>query len=159
MQYTYQDFFPTAQSTFWTHRYGCLLVLLLFFLFSLFYIGITCPFEDFSHPGKQKKSCSGQDGVNGEGGARGSCRFWSRLLNTQRGVSRCAQKSPIMKWANVLKESSKKFTEAECSLSQQRQLVHWYRWVPRTLTWQGKLALQGAHPPEDNSVSAHWNHY
>ena len=26
-----------------------------------------------------------------------------------------------------------------------------YRWVPRTLTWQGKPVLQGACPPEDNS--------
>ena len=83
------------------------------------------PLRTFSiQRNEQKKSCSGQDGVNGEGGARGSCRFWSRLLNTQRGVSRCAQKSPIMKWANVLKESSKKFTEAKHSISQQRQLAH-----------------------------------
>ena len=28
----------------------------------------------------------------------------------------------------------KKFTEAKCSLSRQRHLVHWHRWVPRTLT-------------------------
>ena len=47
-------------------------------------------------------------------------------------MGRCTHKSPIMKWANALKESSKKFTEAKCSLSQQCQLVHWYRWVPRT---------------------------
>ena len=31
-------------------------------------------------------------------------------------------------------KSSKKFTHAKRSLSQQRQLVHWYRWVSRTLT-------------------------
>ena len=54
-------------------------------------------------------------------------------LNTQNGTGRCACKSPIMKWANVLKESTKKFTEAEQSLSQQFQLVHSYRWVGRTL--------------------------
>ena len=30
---------------------------------------------------------------------------WSqKLLNTQPGVGRCAHKSPIMKWANALKE-------------------------------------------------------
>ena len=66
------------------------------------------------------------------------------------GVLRCTHKTPIMKWANI--ESSKKFTEAECSLSQQRQLVHWYRWIPRTLTYLGKPVLQGVNPPEDNSI-------
>ena len=60
--------------------------------------------------------------------------FGPKLLNTQCSVGRCADKLPIMKWANVLKESSKKFTKAERSLSQQCQLVHWYRWVSRTLT-------------------------
>ena len=60
--------------------------------------------------------------------------FGPKLLNTQCSVGRCADKLPITKWANVLKESSKKFTKAERSLSQQCQLVHWYRWVSRTLT-------------------------
>ena len=48
-----------------------------------------------------------------------------KLLNTLCSVGRCAYISPIMKWANELKESLKKFTEVECSLSQQLQLVHW----------------------------------
>ena len=50
--------------------------------------------------------------------------FGQKLLNTQYGVGRRAHKSPIMTWANTLNESSKKFTKAEHSLSQQRQLVH-----------------------------------
>ena len=33
--------------------------------------------------------------------------FGQKLLNTQHGVGRCAHKSPIMKWANVMKESSR----------------------------------------------------
>ena len=45
----------------------------------------------------------------------------------------------------------KKFTEAEHSLSQQRQLVYWYRWVPRTLISLGKPELQEVCPPENNS--------
>ena len=45
--------------------------------------------------------------------------FCQKLLNTQHGVGRCANKSP-MKWANALKESSKKFTEAKGSLSRKR---------------------------------------
>ena len=72
---------------------------------------------------ENKKSQLGWDQVNREGGA------WS-LLNTKQGVGWCTRESPIMKWANTLKTSSKKFTEAECSLSQQLQLVHWYRWEP-----------------------------
>ena len=35
-------------------------------------------------------------------------------------------------WVGALKESSKNFTEAKRSLSQQHQLIHWHRWVPRT---------------------------
>ena len=46
-----------------------------------------------------------------------------KLLNTQCVVGSCTRKSPIIKWANALTESSKKITEAEHSLSQQRQLV------------------------------------
>ena len=33
--------------------------------------------------------------------------FGQKLLNTQCGMGRCAHKSPIMKQANVLKESQK----------------------------------------------------
>ena len=72
-------------------------------------------FEEFFHQGKQKQSL-GQDRVNREGGAWLSCSFWSKLLNTQLRMDRCAHKSPIMKWAK--KGSSKKYTEAECSFSE-----------------------------------------
>ena len=37
-----------------------------------------------------------------EGGARGSCRFAQKRLNTQCGAGSCARKSPITKWANAL---------------------------------------------------------
>ena len=47
-----------------------------------------------------------------------------KRLTTQRSVGRYARKSPIIKWANVLKESPKKFSEPERSLSQQCQLIH-----------------------------------
>ena len=77
--------------------------------------------------------------------------FGQTLLNSQHSVGRGTRKSPIKKWANALKESSKKLTEAEWSFSQHHQLVHWYRWVPRTPTWCRKTVLQGACPPEDSS--------
>ena len=87
--------------------------------------------------GNKKKCHSGWDWVNREAGQGCHAILGQKLLNIQHGVGRCARKSPIMKWANVLKESSKKFTDVEHSLSQQHQLVHWYKWVPRTLTWGG----------------------
>ena len=58
-------------------------------------------------------------------GHRGHAIFGQKLLTTQHGVGRCAPKSPIMKWVNVLKESfKKKCTETKRSLSPQGQLVH-----------------------------------
>ena len=68
---------------------------------------------------------------NKEDGTQARRHFWS---NTKCSLGRGACKSPTMKWGNALKETSKKFTKAERSLSQQHQLVQWYRWVPRTLT-------------------------
>ena len=49
--------------------------------------------------------------MNKEGGARGAIDvFGQKLLNTRHNVGRCSHKSPIMKWANILKESSKKIS-------------------------------------------------
>ena len=94
--------FFIAQNCFWTHWFWYLLVLLLFFVLPL--------------PHQQNiyiwGLCSRWDQVNRKGGAWESWHFWSKLLNSQHSVGRCRYKSPIMKWANVLKESSKKFTEA-----------------------------------------------
>ena len=53
----------------------------------------------------------------GRMGHGGHAIFGHRLLNTQCSVGRCACKSPIIRWAKTLKESSEKFTKAECSLS------------------------------------------
>ena len=57
---------------------------------------------------------------------RGHAVCGQKLLNIQRCGGRCACKSAVMKWANELKESSKKFTESESSLSH-HQLIHWFR--------------------------------
>ena len=105
-------FFSTAQNRFWTYQFWCLLVLLLFFLFHLFHIGKTFPFEDFFIWGnKQTKKLLvkllGCNWVNREDGVWGLCCFWSKLLTTQCSVGRWARNSPIMKWANTLKDSSK----------------------------------------------------
>ena len=128
-------FFPLLKTGFWTPQFWCLLVCLLFFVSPL--------------PGRQNVSlwglfsssekyiyifCLGQDWVNREGGARGSCCFLNKKCWTLSSIGRCACKSTIMKWENTLRESSKNFTKAKYSLSQHHQLAHWYRWVPRTLT-------------------------
>ena len=67
-------------------------------------------FEGFFSSRKIKKHRPGQDPRIGR---LGHCRgghavFSKKLLNTQRDVGRWACKSPIMKWANTMKESSKK---------------------------------------------------
>ena len=146
MQYTYWDIFSTSQNSFWTLQFWCLLVLLPFFV-SPFPRQQNVSYEDFSHPGEQEKVAWSEMGWIGRVGHRSHAIFGQKLLNTWCGVGRCAGKSPIMKWANMLKESSKKkITEAKHSLSQQLQLVHWYRWVLRTLTYWGKPVLQGPTP-------------
>ena len=79
-------------------------------------------------------------GWTGRVGHRGCAGFGQKLLNTQRGIDRNAHKSPITKWANALKGSSKKkkFTEAR-GLWQHHQLLHWHRWVPEHSPSEGIL--------------------
>ena len=74
----------------------------------------------FIQGNKQKKVTWSEIGWIGRVGHRVMLIFGQKLLNIQW---RCACKSPIMTWANVL-SLQKKFTEAEHSLSQQCQLVH-----------------------------------
>lgn len=60
----------------------------------------------------------------------------------------CSCPSPILTWANALKEPPNKFTGASYSLSQWCPLVHGCRRVPRTVTQRGKPVLHGASPPD-----------
>ena len=66
--------------------------------------------------GETKFSCLGEIGQIGRVGHSSCVIFGQKLLNIwyRMGTSIC--KSPIMKWANALEESSKKFTEAKHSL-------------------------------------------
>ena len=108
LQYTHWDCFPTAQNSFWTRQFGCFLVLLQFFvspvprwqnvsLWGLFSSGET----------NRKIVTRGKIRWIWRVGHRGHAGLGQKLLNTQWSVDRCAHKSPIMKWASVLKESSK----------------------------------------------------
>ena len=98
MQYTYWDIFCTAQNSFWTCWFWCLLVFVLFFV-------STPPHQQsilktFFHQRNKQKIHSGWDKVSSEGSAMGSCHFGAKLLNIQ---GRCACKSPIMKQESALK--------------------------------------------------------
>ena len=82
---------------------------LAIFLFYLFHMGKMFPFEDFFMAGGGGRGINrSHSGWRGRVGYGGHAVFSQKLQNTQRGVGRCTCKSPIMKWANMLKESSKK---------------------------------------------------
>ena len=122
-----------------------------FCLFYLLHISKMVPFEDIFHSGKQKNIAQGKIEWIGRMG-HGVMLFL---------VKNCWTLSEV--WAGMLanhppwneqthwKILQNKFTEAEYSLSQQCQLVHWYRWVPRTFSYWGEPIIQGTRTPKDNS--------
>ena len=101
MQYSYGDVSSIAKNGFWTHWFWCLLVFCCF-LFHPFHISKTFLFEDFFHLGKTKKVSQGKSRWVERVGFGGHAVFGQKLLNTQCSVGRCAHKSSIMKWANML---------------------------------------------------------
>ena len=126
MQYTYQDVFSTAQNSFWTCRFWCLLVLLLFFASPLSHRQNISLWGLFSSRETNKKKISRGETVEQGGWSIGVMLFFGqKLLNTQHSVGRCAHKSPIMKWVNALKKPSKK--------------IHWSQMQPLTTTPAGAL--------------------
>ena len=56
---------------------------------------------------RHKNSCSGEIGWVGRVRCRGCTVFDQKLLNIQCSVGGWACKSPVIKWANMLKETSK----------------------------------------------------
>ena len=107
MQYTYWVVFSTAQNSFWTHRFLYHPVLLPFFISPLPHQQNISLWELFS-TGKTKKVAQHEFGWIGRVEQGGHTVFVQKLLDTQCGAGRCPCKSPMMKWANTLKESSKK---------------------------------------------------
>ena len=65
---------------------------------------------------RETQSHSGWDWVNREGGVEGSCCFGSKTDEHSVQWGMCACKSPIMKWANALKESSKQIHWSQMQL-------------------------------------------
>ena len=81
------------------------------------------PLKTFFIWGNTQKVSEGEIRSMGRAGHGGHATFGPEPPSTQHGVGRCAGQSPAMKWANALTESAKNCTEAERSLSQQRQQV------------------------------------
>ena len=151
MQYTYQDIFSTAPNSFLTHQFWCLLELLPFFCFSSSTSAKPFPWGLFFMWGKKKKCHSDEIRWIERVGLGGHAVFSQKLLNTQRRVGRCARKSPIMRWANALKESSKKVPWSQMEPLTTMPGGMMIQMGSRTLTQWGKPVLQAAHSPEDNS--------
>ena len=86
-----------------------------------------------------KHNCSGGDLVNKEGGAWESCTFLFKSCWVLRVVCAGVFVNHPYEMGKQAERVLKKFIEAECSLSHQRLLVHWYRWVFRTLPSRGSL--------------------
>ena len=99
VQSTYWDPFSTAQNSFLTLQFWCLLVLLLLFVSSHPHQQ-NVAFSKLFLPGKQKKVAWVEIRWIGRVGHRGDAVCGQKLLNTQLGVARCTRKSPFMKWAN-----------------------------------------------------------
>ena len=88
MQYTYQGVFSTAQNSFWTRQFWCLLVLLPFFVSPLPHQQNTSLWGLFSSGETKKKVSEGEMGWIGRVGHRRSCHFWSK---TAEHSAQCGQ--------------------------------------------------------------------
>ena len=125
------NFFSSARNSFWTHWFACILGPLPFLLFHFFHIGKTwkSPLRTFFIWGNRKKATQGETKWI-ERGEHGVMLFWVKNCWTQCSVGRCTRKSPIMKRANALKESSKK--------------IHWSQKHPLTTMPAGTLIQMGS---------------
>ena len=142
-------YFLQYSSQFWTYWFWCLLVLLLFFVSPLSHQQNNSLWGLFSLRETRKSHLGGNLWIRRKGYG-GHAVLGPKLLNIQCNVGRCACKSPIMKWANVLKVFKK---------------INWSQMQPLTITPAGTLmqmgsqnthlageaCLLGSHPPEDNS--------
>ena len=123
-------FFPLLKS-FWTHQ--CLLVLLLFFRFSSPTLAKHFPLRKFSS--RETKNVT-QGEIRWIGGwAMGVMQFLVKNCWALSAVwAGALENHPSWNGQTHWKEASKKFAEAKHNLSQPCQEIHWYRWVPKTLT-------------------------
>ena len=103
-----EKYFPLMQCTYRDVNFD-VFQCFCWFLFHLLHIGKMFPFEDIFSFGETKEDSWGKIRWTRRVGHGGHAIFGQKLLNnTQHSVGRCACKLPITKWANVLKDSSKK---------------------------------------------------
>ena len=135
-QYTYWDIFPTAPNSFWTCGFWCLSRASAIFCFHLSHNPSRkmFPFVDFFIWGNKNNVAQSATGRIGRMRHGGHAIFGWKLLNTQHGVAGAFVNHPSGNGQMPWKSFKKRFTEAKHRLSQQYQLEHGYRWVPRTLT-------------------------
>ena len=108
------------------------------FLFHLFHIGKTFPFDKFFHLGKQQqKSRLGLDWMKTEGGAWGS--YWMVSMVWAGALINYPSWNGQMSWKSL----QKKLIEAKCSLSQQCQLVHYTDGFLEPSPGRGSLYYKG----------------
>ena len=114
-------FFSTAQNRSWTYQFWCLLVLLLFFCFTSSTSAKHFPLRTFFIWGNKKITWPflGKIGWIKKGGAQGSCSFWSKTADHSVQCGQVCLKITCHEMGkHIQRVFKKKFTEAECSLSQ-----------------------------------------
>ena len=121
MQCTYQDIFSTAQKFFSVDfdAFNASAV----FCFTSSTSAQCFPVRTLLIQGNKNKSPLGQNLVNREGGAQGSCCFWSKTAEHSARCGRYAHKSPIMKWANALRVFNKNLLKPNAA---SHNNVSWY---------------------------------
>ena len=130
MQYTYWDFFCTAQNSVWTCLFWCLFSASAVFSFTSSTSATCFPLRTF-FIWKGKKSCLGWDHVNREGGAQGSSHFWQKNCWTLSVVwSGTLVSHPSWNGQTLWKSFQKK--------------IHWNQVQPLTTTPAGALTEMGS---------------
>ena len=85
MQYTYADNFPQLRTVFELVNFDTPFSASAVSCFTSSTSAKRFPLRTFINQENKNQSCSRRDRMNREGGAQGSCCFWSKLLNTQHG--------------------------------------------------------------------------
>ena len=109
MQYTYGDFFHCSKQFLNSSVLMPLSASVVFGFISS--TSAKCfPLRTFFNQGNKKKVNWGEIRWLSRVEHGSHAVSGQKLLNSQCSLGRCARKSPIMKWANALKESSKKIS-------------------------------------------------
>ena len=148
-----RGFFSTAQNSFWTHRFWCLLVILPF----LFFVSPLPHWRNVSLWGlfssrETKESLLGWDQVNREGETWGSWCFWCKTAEHSASALWAGALVNHHEMGNHTERVFKKFSMRLNAASHHN--ASWYTDTDGFLEHspsRGSLYYQQPHPPEDNS--------